>query len=198
MLRNVPRTGMRAGSAGGSIPVFPLPVYPVPYEAAAIIPVGALRVPDRLAHVLFCGPSLRTECAPHVPPVRFGYPRPPPGRGRPRRAGAPEARGRGPPPPPPGGGGAPPPPGGGRPRRSARCRSFSPFSVARPRRDVWLPRRSRDIKNSAQPDPGRTGSRRRSEGTFAEARDGPFLRGCASGRQQPGTALAPPSAPGRV
>ena len=47
MLRNVPRTGMRAGSAGSAIPVFPFPVHPVPHEETAAIPVDTPRVPHR-------------------------------------------------------------------------------------------------------------------------------------------------------
>ena len=66
MPRKVPRTGMRAGSAGSAIPVFPFPVHPVPHEETAAIPVDTPRVPRRPprdsalpgAHIYSCSFSL--------------------------------------------------------------------------------------------------------------------------------------------
>ena len=78
MLRNVPRTGMRAGSAGSGIPVFSFPVHPVPHEETAAIPVGAPRVPLR---AVCCGHAPRTACRPPATPARFGDSRPAPQRG---------------------------------------------------------------------------------------------------------------------
>ncbi len=81
MLRNVPRTGMRAGSAGSGIPVFPFPVHPVPHEETAAIPVGAPRVPRRPRRVPCCGHAPRTACSPPLTLARSGDPRPAPQRG---------------------------------------------------------------------------------------------------------------------
>ena len=81
MLRNVPRTGMRAGSAGSGIPVFPFPVHPVPHEEAAAVPVGTPRVPHRPPRAVCSGHAPRTAGQPPATPARFGYLRLAPQRG---------------------------------------------------------------------------------------------------------------------